>query len=117
MNDFIRRNSSPVSNAELKIQASLNNRGFFPGTQKEFKKLITSADFVFEDIRLAIFIDGEQVHRDHEESDADKRDFVRKQGYKVRSFSYKAPITKTRLKEIVETIIDDVKGYRRLSHV
>ena len=104
-----------VSNAEMKIRDALWNREVYGvTTQHKFYKLITSADFYFSDINLAVFIDGEQVHKDKEFADQYKRDLVAKlYGCKIRVCSYKYPITKKRLSEIVDLIADDVEGYRK----
>jgi len=104
-----------VSNAEMKIrQALYDNDCYGAEYNYNFYKLITSADLYFPDIKLAVFIDGEQVHRNKEFSDMDKRDLVKKlYGTTNRVYSYKAPITKKRLAEIVDTIVDDCKGLRK----
>ena len=104
-----------ISNAEIDIQIALNTKGYGPYTQFPFTKTVTVADFFFPNEKLAVFIDGEHVHRNKELEDEDKRDFVRRQGCTVRSYSYKSPITKKRLKEIVDAIIDDVTGLRRMN--
>jgi len=105
-----------VSNAEIKIRKALYNKDCYGADyNKPFYKLITSADFYFSDINLAIFVDGEQVHKDKEFSDKDKRDLVAKlHGCTIRSYSYKDPITKKRLAEIVDLIVDDVEGLRKM---
>jgi len=104
-----------ISNAEIEIQKELYNKGlesFY--CQKQFYKLVTVADFYFPDVNLAVFIDGEQVHQNKEIQDSSKRDFVRSQGCTVREISYKAPLTKKRLAQIVDQIVDDVIGLRRM---
>ena len=104
-----------ISNAEIKIRRALWDRKCWGADyNKPFYKLITSADFYFSDINLAIFIDGEQIHRNKEFEDKDKRDRVAKlYGCTVRAYSYKAPITKKRLAEIVDLIVDDAEGFRK----
>ena len=104
-----------ISNAEEDIMWTLS--GYDLGiieTQKKFYKLITVADFYFPDVNLAIFIDGEQIHQNKELQDSSKRDFVRSQGCTVREISYKSPLTKKRLAEIVYQIVDDVTGLRKM---
>jgi len=104
-----------VSNAELKIQAEIYNKECWGmTTQKRFCLLTTTADFYFSDINLAVYIDGEQSHKNRQERDTELRRLLKKRhGCKIRSYSYKTPITKKRLKEIVEDIVDNVVGYRR----
>ena len=105
-----------ISNAEIDIRNELWRQECYGyEIQKKFYKLITSADIYFADINLAIFIDGEQVHRNKEFEDKDNRDLVEKlYGCTIRPYSYKAPITKKRLREIVASIKDDVIGLRKM---
>ena len=106
-----------ISNAEIKLHSALNKNNLFPFPQKQFCLLQTVPDFYFSDVNLAVFLDGEQIHRNQEERDLELRDLLKKRyGCTVRSYSYKAPITKKRLAEIVEAITDDVLGLRRLQH-
>ena len=107
-----------VSNAEIRLAREFHKK-YVRGweSQKRFCLLQTVPDFYFSDVNLAIFLDGEQIHRNHEERDLELRDLLKKRyGCTVRSYSYKAPITKKRLAEIVEAITDDVLGLRRLQH-
>lgn len=103
-----------TSNAENEIRDELAIKGYMPETQHRFYKLVTSADFWYPNIRLAIFLDGEQVHKDKEFEDMDKRDFVRSRGCTVRVFSYHAPMSQKRKKEIIAKIIDDYEGLRKM---
>ena len=103
-----------ISNAEMDIRIALTNKGLQPYIQQPFYKLITVADFYFPDVNLAVFIDGEQIHQNKELQDSSKRDFVRSQGCTVRVYTYKSPLTKKRLAEIVSQIVDDVTGLRKM---
>ncbi len=107
-----------VSNAEIKIFSELcvSEVGLQPiETQKEFCLLSTKPDFYFPDVNLAVYIDGEQIHQKREAKDTELRRLLKKRfGCTVRSYSYKAPITKKRLSEIVDAIRDDVEGLRRM---
>jgi len=105
-----------VSNAELKIFAEINkDKTVSVMTQQEFCLVSTKPDFYFPDVNLAIYVDGEQVHRKREAKDTELRRLLKKRfGCTIRSYSYKAPITKKRLNEIVEAIRDDVQGLRRM---
>ena len=103
-----------VSAAEIAIHQRLNRKGLFPMTQKPFCLQQTIPDFFFPGVNLAIYIDGEQVHRNKEEKDQELRRLLNKRyGCKIRSYRYKAPITKAKLQKIVATIIDDVEGFRK----
>lgn len=110
-----------VSVAEIRLACKLQEvsltgeLGLRFERQKEFCLLSTKPDFYFSDVNLAVYLDGEQVHRNREERDFELRELLKKRyGCTVRSYSYKAPITKTRLNEITEQIVDDVTGLRRL---
>ena len=107
-----------VSNAEIKIQLALHKKGETSFLmQRPFCLQQTIPDFYFPNENFAVYLDGEQIHRNHEERDLELRDLLKKRyGCTVRSYSYKAPITKKRLAEIVEAITDDVLGLRRLQH-
>lgn len=95
-----------VSNAELKVQDMLNLVGFYSESQRTFCLLHTKPDFYFHDVNLAVYLDGEQVHK-HSERDEELRRLLKKRhGCKILAYSYKAPLT-------MEDIIDNVKGYRR----
>ena len=113
--DFIRSRSTSVSNAEIKVASALwNNDCFGMETQKPFCLLSTKPDFYFSDINYAVYLDGEQVHRNREEKDLELRRLLKKRyGCKIRVITYKAPITKAKLKEVTALILDDVLGYRR----
>jgi len=112
--DFIRRRSSRVSKAEIEIMQELQKHSLHFMTQQEFCLQSTTPDFFFPDVNMAVYLDGEQVHRNKEERDMELRRLLKKRhGCKVRSYTYKAPITKAKLEEIVGSIIDNVKGYRR----
>jgi len=112
--NYRERMNVKVSAAETAILQRLNSEGVFPLTQKPFCLRHTTPDLFFPDINLAIYIDGEQVHLNKEERDMELRRLLKKRhGCKVRSYTYKAPITKAKLEEIVGSILDNVKGYRR----
>jgi len=106
-----------VSHAEIKIWSKLSHDETIPDilTQKEFCLLSTKPDFYFPTVNLAVYIDGEQVHKNREEKDEELRRLLAKRhSCTVRSYSYKAPITEKRLSEIVDAIRDDVLGLRRM---
>jgi hypothetical protein len=115
MSQFWRKHAKPVSKAELEIQAALGKEMLFPLTQHPFCLQQTKPDFYFPGVNLAIYIDGQQVHQKREAKDEELRRLLEKRhGCIVRSYSYKAPLTKKRLREIVEHIIDDYEGLRKM---
>lgn len=113
--DLIRKRSSAVSNAEFAISGRLQKEGVHFLSQQRFCLRQTVPDFFFPDVNLAVYIDGEQVHRKREQKDADLRDRLSQlYGCTVRSFSYSAPLSKKRLDEILTQILDDVEGLRKM---
>jgi len=113
--NYRERMNVKVSAAETAILQRLNSEGVFPLTQQPFCLRHTTPDLFFPDINLAVYIDGEQVHRNKEQKDEELRRLLSKRhGCTVRSYSYKSPITKKRLQEIIDQIINDVDGLRRM---
>jgi len=112
--NYRERMNVKVSAAETAILQRLNSESVFPMTQKPFCLQSTTPDFFFPNINLAVYIDGDVVHRNREEKDVELRRLLKKRhGCKILSYTYKAPITKARLAEIVANIVDNIKGYRR----
>ena len=104
------------SAAEISLYTRLLEKGFSRiETQKPFCLQQTTPDFYFSDVNLAVYLDGEQVHMNKEQKDTELRRLLTKRyGCIVRSYSYHAPITKARLQEICDCIVDDVTGLRRM---
>jgi very-short-patch-repair endonuclease len=105
-----------VSAAEISLACKLAEANCLRfETQKQFCLQSTKPDFYFADVNLAVYLDGEQVHRNREQKDQELRDKLEERyGCTVRSYSYRAPITKARLQEICDKIVDDVTGLRRM---
>ena len=105
-----------VSNAELEIQARLSQEKVMGWqSQHEFCLQSKTVDFYFPHLNLVVEIDGEQVHRNKEMKDQELRRLLKKRyGCTIRSYTYKAPLTKARLGEIVALIKDDVTGLRKM---
>ena len=113
---FVDPNSDfSVSAAELSLACKLAETGHMRfKTQKPFCLLSTKPDFYFDDVNLAVYLDGEQIHKNRVEKDFELRRLLSKRyGCIIRVYSYKAPITKKRLQEITDLIVDDVEGLRR----
>lgn len=105
-----------VSAAELALACRLAEQDCLRfETQKSFCLVQTKPDFYFSDVNLAVYLDGEQIHANRELKDTKIRELLKKRyGCTVRVYTYKAPITKARLHEICEQIVDDVTGLRRM---
>jgi len=104
------------SAAELSLACKLAEAGCMRfETQKQFCLQHTTPDFYFSDVNLAVYLDGEQVHKNQETKDTELRRLLNKRyGCTIRAVTYKAPITKKRLQEITDQIIDDVTGLMRM---
>ncbi len=113
--DVGRENASPMSNLEIELLGLLNNRGFFPMTDIEIPLVSTTPDFLFLDERAAFYLDGDITHKNREQKDNELREMLRKRkNFKVFSYEYHAPASKSRRLEILNDIIDNVMGLRRL---
>ena len=121
-----RRYVRSVAVAEIHLMVELQRRGltWFLETQKPFR-FDFKEDLVHGTIvdcfwnppfNLAVFLDGEPVHNRRVQSFRDEcvDEALRKRGIKVLRFTYKPPIRKSRLKEIVDEIEKTLKemGYR-----
>lgn len=97
------------SRMEEDVFDALNREGFFPETDKHFCLLSTIPDFYFADKRLAVYLDGEAVHKNREERDSELRRLLTKRhGLQVLTIPYKRR-TKKRRKEIVAEIVEALK--------
>ena len=97
------------SRMEFEVLEDLNRAGLFPEMDKKFCVLSTEPDFYFADKNLAIYIDGEQVHRRREERDDYLRQLLAKRhGVTVLTFPYKSRSKRERIK-IVEQIKEWMK--------
>jgi len=84
-------------------------------TQQEFCLQSTTPDFFFPNVNLAVYLDGEQVHKNRELKDKElSNKLKRRWGCTVRRMVYHAPLTKARKAEIVAQILDDHEGLRRM---
>ena len=117
-----------VSRAEEKILIELQRRGLtrLLETQKPFEFIWqvegvhgTIIDFYWNPpINYAVFLDG-PVHLkySHERRDELIDKALERRGIKVDRFRYKPPITKKRLREIVDQIEETLRSMGYFSHV
>jgi len=97
------------SRMEWDVYDSLNQAGLFPETDKHFCLLTTIPDFYFASKKLAVYLDGEAVHKKREERDSYLRDLLEKRyGMTVLTIPYKRRTKKRRL-EIVQEIVEALK--------
>jgi very-short-patch-repair endonuclease len=92
---FRERMHPAVSNAERELFISLSKANLTQGltTQEVIVLRATKPDFLWKLKRLAVFLDGEQVHRGKEEKDEEIKSMLEMQGWKVLRFSYKPPLS------------------------
>jgi len=112
--NFARKHGSKVANAEVLLAVELNRRGIYSFiTQYHFMFIPqidgvcgTVIDLYFLHRGLAVYLDGEAVHKGliQEQRDLLINQALRRRGIRVRRFRYHAPITKKRLMEIADEI-------------
>ena len=97
------------SRIETDILEELNLSGLFPETDKHFCVLSTTPDFYFADKNLAVYVDGEQVHRNRQERDDNLRQLLTKRhGVTVLTFPYKR-----RSKRVRQKIVEQIKEWMK----
>lgn len=96
------------SKMELEVLAELNKHHFFPCTDKSFCLLSTKPDFYFPSEQLAVYLDGEYVHRNRHDRDSYLRGLLEKRhGIKVLTLPYKRNSKRNRrliVAEILEAL-------------
>ena len=95
-----------VSNAEIEVFKGLSQRGLTAGmtTQQPLILKATIPDFIWNQKRKVVYLDGEQVHRNKTEWDQTVVYLLEQKGYDVLRISYVAPLTQERLKEVLDEI-------------
>jgi len=82
---------------EREIRLVLNEKGYYPMTGREFCLLVTTPDFYFPDLEVAVYLDGRKAHAKREERDRELRDLLRKRyNVKVVEISYEKYTVKER---------------------
>ena len=95
-----------VSKAEIALFVALSNEGLTCGmvTQQPIILKATIPDFCWNEKRKAVYLDGDAVHKEGDKWDAEVKELLELKGWAVRRIRYSAPITQTRLHEIVQEI-------------
>jgi len=101
------------SAAETKLFVALQERNLTKGMLTDFgiPLLTTVPDFFWVEERVACYLDGEQVHSGIKAEARDDRitEALKKRGVRVLRFSYRPPLSRKRLNEIV-TEVQEVLG-------
>ncbi len=95
-----------VSNAEIEVFKGFSQRGPTTGmvTQKTIILKSTIPDFQWSGKRKAIYLDGEQVHKNKENQDEEVTDLLEKRGWQVLRITYTAPLSPKKLTSILDKI-------------
>ena len=96
---------------EHAARLALAGKGFHAETDRMFCLLSTTPDLYFPQYNLAIYLDGEAVHRKRQEKDEYLRDLlVKRYGFRVLSITY-SRYSKAQLDEIVKQIIQGCEAH------
>jgi len=98
-----------ISEMELWVEEKLWEKGYKPA-RETIPVLTTTPDFIL-DVKgtpLAIYLDGEAVHKPREERDEYLRDLLAKRGYEVLSITYSRP-TEEEKERVLNEIMDTIK--------
>lgn len=96
-----------VSKAEIEVFKELSKANLTRNmvTQQTIVLKKTVPDFMWISKRKIVFLDGAQVHSSNQtDSDIDIDNQLELQGWQVLRIRYNAPLTQTRLKEVVDEI-------------
>jgi very-short-patch-repair endonuclease len=95
-----------VSKAEIQVFEALSKAGLTRTilTQRTIVLKKTVPDFMWLNQRKIVFLDGDQVHKEGDENDAEIDSLLERQGWNILRIRYHAPLSQFRLKEIVTEI-------------
>lgn len=97
-----------TSNAELTVFKQLSAEGLTAGlvTQKPIILKATIPDFMYPQKKLAVYLDGVQVHTKNkvEARDEEIDNLLERQGWTVLRLRYNPPLTRERLAEIIQAV-------------
>ena len=97
------------SRMEMEILFMLHEKGLCPMTNEDFCIQSTIPDFWFPSRRLAVYLDGEKVHRKRQDKDAYLRELLAKRhGVKVLSITYKGN-SKREKSRVLKLIVEATK--------
>ncbi len=99
-----------ISRMEEAILTALNDKGIHPETNREFCLQSTIPDLYFPKQNLAIYLDGEESHKNREDRDTQLRELLTKRyGIRVVSFSYRG-FTQTEQDKILSQLLEEVSN-------
>lgn len=93
-----------TSKMEQAILLALNEKGIYPETQREFCLQSTRPDYYFPNENLAVYLDGEQVHKHPDKDQALRKLLTKRFGIQVLPIPYTS-FTKTTQDKILQQII------------
>lgn len=96
-----------VSRMEEAVFLALNEKGVNVQSQEEFCVKSTRPDFYFPKQRLAVYLDGEQVHKHPEKDEALRELLTKHHGIRVLSLTYSS-FTKEQQEEILSQIMEEI---------
>lgn len=101
-----------VSKAETEVFKALSAAGLTGGmvTQKPIVLKLTVPDFCWLNKRIAVYLDGLQVHSSDKQQERDEEicDLLETKGWRVLRITYEPPLNEKELQKIVATIKDFV---------
>lgn len=96
-----------VSDAEIRLRKKLTEKQLTKGLKTDSMVVLrfTVPDFQWNFKKLAVYLDGEQVHKGKKLERDEEIDFMLERlGWTVLRFRYKAPISEQKLEEITSKI-------------
>lgn len=95
-----------VSNAEIKVFEELSKRGLTGGlfTQIPIVLRQTTPDFQWFNKKMAVYLDGDVVHRKRQEQDEEVDFLLEKRGWRVLRIPYSAPLSQGKLMQVLDQI-------------
>jgi very-short-patch-repair endonuclease len=101
-----------VSKAELQIFQALSALNLTYGmvTQQPIHLKTTIPDYLWPEKHIAIYLDGDQVHKEGDEWDQEVETLLEKRGWQVLRIRYHAPLTQSAKVEITRQIAEFIGG-------
>jgi len=106
-----KKNMHPsVSKAEIQVFQELSKRGLTKGmvTQQPVVLKLTIPDFMWNEKRKVVYLDGQQVHQQKQEYDEEIKNLLEIRGWSVLRITYNPPLTEAELEKVTNQIQDFV---------